>query len=104
MWVGGVAVSDEPLFCDCFVVTVPEGRSELAVEVDVAAQTLSQSLAVKTLEFAGLRAITAVPGHAFLGAIMGNCVGQSRSRPERRRSLLARALPCTGDDGWPGSF
>ena len=33
-----------------------------------------------------LRALTAVPGHAFLGAIMGFCVGQARFDEGRRRA------------------
>jgi len=44
------------------------------------------------IEVAGLRAITAVPCHAFLCAIMGYYVGQARLHPERRKSLLAAAL------------
>jgi RsiW-degrading membrane proteinase PrsW (M82 family) len=37
------------------------------------------------------RALTAVPGHAMLGAIMGYYVGQARFDPQRRRSLLLKA-------------
>jgi RsiW-degrading membrane proteinase PrsW (M82 family) len=44
------------------------------------------------LEMALGRAFTAVPCHAFLGAIMGYYVGQARFRPERRRALLATGL------------
>jgi RsiW-degrading membrane proteinase PrsW (M82 family) len=36
------------------------------------------------------RALTAVPGHAFLGAIMGYYVGVARRHPEERRALLFR--------------
>jgi RsiW-degrading membrane proteinase PrsW (M82 family) len=40
-----------------------------------------------------LRAVTAVPGHAFLGAIMGYYVGQWRfGDPSARRANLTRAL------------
>lgn len=43
-----------------------------------------------------VRAFSAVPGHAFLGAIMGFYVGLARSAPaDARRGLLVRAL------GWP---
>ena len=38
-----------------------------------------------------LRALTAVPGHAFLGAIMGFYVGQARFDEGRRRVHLGRA-------------
>lgn len=38
------------------------------------------------------RAITAVPGHAFLGVIMGYYVGQAKFRPHRRHSLLTIAF------------
>jgi RsiW-degrading membrane proteinase PrsW (M82 family) len=38
------------------------------------------------------RAFTAVPGHAFMGAIMGYFVGQAKFTPARRRGLLAKAL------------
>jgi protease PrsW len=44
------------------------------------------------LEMALGRAFTAVPCHAFLGAIMGYYVGQARFRPERRGALLATGL------------
>lgn len=37
------------------------------------------------------RALTAVPGHAMLGAIMGYYVGQARFAPQQRRSLLLKA-------------
>lgn len=39
-----------------------------------------------------LRALTAVPGHAFLGAIMGYLVGQAKFDEGRRRQYLTRAL------------
>lgn len=39
-----------------------------------------------------LRALTAVPGHAFLGAIMGYYVGQAKFRPQERGKLLGLAL------------
>ncbi len=41
-----------------------------------------------------MRAFTAVPGHAFLGAIMGYYVGRARfaGEPRERRSLLFKAL------------
>ncbi len=40
-----------------------------------------------------MRAFTAVPGHAFLGAIMGYYVGRARfAEGRRRRSLLFKAL------------
>lgn len=39
-----------------------------------------------------LRALTAVPGHAFLGAIMGYFVGQARFRLGDRRNLLIAAF------------
>jgi RsiW-degrading membrane proteinase PrsW (M82 family) len=45
-----------------------------------------------SLELALGRGFTAVPCHAFLGAIMGYYVGQARFRPERRRALLATGL------------
>ncbi len=38
------------------------------------------------------RAFTAVPGHAFMGAIMGYFVGQAKFRPTGRRGLLVKAL------------
>lgn len=38
------------------------------------------------------RATTAVPLHAMLGAIMGDYIAQSRFSPEKRTSLLIRAL------------
>jgi RsiW-degrading membrane proteinase PrsW (M82 family) len=38
-----------------------------------------------------LRALTAVPSHAFLGAIMGYYVGQARFDPHRRASFLFKA-------------
>jgi RsiW-degrading membrane proteinase PrsW (M82 family) len=38
------------------------------------------------------RATTAVPLHAMLGAIMGDYIAQSRFHPERKTSLLVRAL------------
>lgn len=42
---------------------------------------------------AALRAFTAVPGHAFCGAIMGYFVGRARfGPPERRRAEITRAL------------
>jgi RsiW-degrading membrane proteinase PrsW (M82 family) len=44
------------------------------------------------LALAAVRAITAVPCHAFLGAIMGYYVGQARFHSERARSLLLRGL------------
>lgn len=53
--------------------------------------TLQGGLAV-----AVLRAFTAVPGHAFCGAIMGYFVGQARFNPRGRRgSLMVQAL------AWP---
>ena len=39
-----------------------------------------------------VRALTAVPGHAFLGAIMGFYVGQARFDEARRRAYLRRAF------------
>ena len=41
-----------------------------------------------------MRAFTAVPGHAFLGAIMGYYVGRARFTPDRgeRRALMGKAL------------
>ena len=39
-----------------------------------------------------LRALTAVPGHAFAGAIMGYYVGQAKFRPQQRGKLLTLAL------------
>jgi RsiW-degrading membrane proteinase PrsW (M82 family) len=36
-----------------------------------------------------MRAILAVPGHAFMGAIMGYFVGQAKFRPAERTKLLA---------------
>ncbi len=39
-----------------------------------------------------LRALSAVPGHAFLGAIMGFYVGQARFDPARRRAHVGRAI------------
>jgi hypothetical protein len=39
-----------------------------------------------------MRAITAVPGHAFTGAIMGYFVGQARFRPAERGRLLVASL------------
>jgi RsiW-degrading membrane proteinase PrsW (M82 family) len=44
------------------------------------------------LEMALGRAFTAVPCHAFLGAVMGYYVGQARFHPERRGPLLATGL------------
>jgi protease PrsW len=44
------------------------------------------------LEMAVGRAFTAVPCHAFLGAIMGYYVGQALFRPERRGAFLATGL------------
>ncbi|HJT77096.1 MAG TPA: PrsW family glutamic-type intramembrane protease [Gemmataceae bacterium] len=38
------------------------------------------------------RAFTAVPCHAFLGAIMGYFIGQAKFRPERRGTLLTTGL------------
>lgn len=43
------------------------------------------------LSLALLRALTAVPGHAFLGAIMGAWVGRARFDGPRRSDLLAAA-------------
>jgi hypothetical protein len=39
-----------------------------------------------------MRALTAVPGHAFMGAIMGYFVGQARFAPARRGALMATGL------------
>lgn len=39
-----------------------------------------------------MRALTAVPGHAFCGVIMGYFIGQAQFRPAERRKLLAAAL------------
>jgi hypothetical protein len=39
-----------------------------------------------------MRAVTAVPGHALLGVIMGFYVGRARFDPERRRRWLRLAL------------
>jgi protease PrsW len=39
-----------------------------------------------------LRALTAVPGHAFMGAIMGYFVGRAKFDGARRRAWLTRAL------------
>lgn len=39
-----------------------------------------------------MRAFTAVPAHAFFGAIMGYFVGQAHFRPQERGKLLAGAL------------
>jgi len=39
-----------------------------------------------------MRAFTAVPAHAFFGAIMGYFVGQARFRPHERGKLIAAAL------------
>ena len=39
-----------------------------------------------------MRAVTAVPCHAFAGAIMGYYVGQAKFRPQERGKLLAIAL------------
>lgn len=51
------------------------------------------------------RALTAVPSHAFLGAIMGYFVGRAKFEPARRRTLLiwALALPTLlhGLYDWP---
>jgi RsiW-degrading membrane proteinase PrsW (M82 family) len=45
------------------------------------------------LHIAGLRAVTAVPSHAFWGAIMGYYVGQAKfGDPGARKAMLARAL------------
>jgi protease PrsW len=44
------------------------------------------------LGVAVLRAFTAVPGHAFAGAIMGYYVGQAKFRPRDRGRLLAAAI------------
>jgi protease PrsW len=38
------------------------------------------------------RAFTAVPGHAFMGAIMGYFVGQAKFTPAKRKSLMVKAL------------
>ncbi len=38
------------------------------------------------------RALTAVPSHAFLGVIMGYCVGRAKFEPEARVRLLATGL------------
>lgn len=53
--------------------------------------TLENVLYVGTggLGVAAMRALTAVPMHAFLGTIMGYYVGQSRFRPAEKRKLLA---------------
>ena len=46
-----------------------------------------------SLSTALMRAFTAVPGHAFLGAIMGYYVGRARfAPPARQRSLMWRAF------------
>lgn len=44
------------------------------------------------LGLAIVRAVTAVPGHAFFGAILGYHVGQAWLHPGRRRGLVARGL------------
>ena len=44
------------------------------------------------LGVAAIRAVTAVPSHAFAGAIMGYFAGRARLEPARRRSLLAVAI------------
>lgn len=44
------------------------------------------------LQVAIMRALTAVPGHAFLGAIMGYFVGRAWFEPQRRGPLLCAAL------------
>jgi len=44
------------------------------------------------LGVAVMRAVTAVPGHAFCGAIMGAYVGQAVFRPAEARPLLIKAL------------
>jgi RsiW-degrading membrane proteinase PrsW (M82 family) len=47
------------------------------------------------LQVAVTRALTAVPGHAMMGAIMGYYAGQALIRPNRSRSFKIAAL------GWP---
>ena len=44
------------------------------------------------LPLAAARALTAVPGHAFMGAIMGYYVARAKFEPEKRRSSLALAF------------
>ncbi|MDP3278075.1 MAG: PrsW family glutamic-type intramembrane protease [Deltaproteobacteria bacterium] len=55
--------------------------------------TLENVLYVSTggLGVALLRALLAVPGHAFMGAVMGYFVGQARARPDERTKLLLLA-------------
>lgn len=67
------------------------------VSVSLGFATLENILFVASggLSLAITRALTAVPGHACLGAIMGYYVGQARFRPsnERRLYLLAYLVP-----------
>jgi len=64
------------------------------VAVSLGFATLENVLYVSSggLVVAILRAFTAVPGHAFLGAIMGYYVGRARFEPERKGSLVLAAL------------
>lgn len=43
------------------------------------------------LAVAALRALTAVPGHAMMGAVMGFYMGEAHFQPDRRRSLMWKA-------------
>ncbi|MCP5113023.1 MAG: PrsW family intramembrane metalloprotease, partial [bacterium] len=64
------------------------------VAVSLGFATLENILYVSEggLAVAALRALTAVPGHAFLGAIMGYYVGQARFAASGRRVFLAKAF------------
>ena len=43
------------------------------------------------LVVAALRALTAVPGHAMMGAVMGYYLGEAHFQPQRRRELMWKA-------------
>jgi RsiW-degrading membrane proteinase PrsW (M82 family) len=44
------------------------------------------------MSVAVMRALTAVPGHAFSGALLGYFIGQAKFRPSERGKLLSAAL------------
>ncbi len=74
---------DEPMDGIVYGVAVSLGFATLENLLYVAEGGLSVAI---------LRAVTAVPAHAFLGAIMGYLVGRAKFDENRRREYLTRAL------------
>lgn len=94
------AAVPEELFKYCVVVLYCARHKEFNEPMDGVVYGATASLGFATLEnilyvstgglgVAAMRALLAVPGHAFMGAIMGYFVGQSRFRPAEKQKLLA---------------